>query len=443
MSGLPRSWATATVNDTGDYINGMAFKPDDWVEQGLPIIRIQNLTDLERSFNRTNRKVDPRYLVENGDILVSWSATLDAFVWDRGPAVLNQHIFKVVPETRLVYSGFLFHGLRESIREMIAGEHLHGSTMKHINRGPFLAHPFPVPPLPEQRRITAKIDSLSAKSRRACNHIDHIPRLVEKYKQAILATAFRERLSWKQGEVEQYIKDAQIGLVRGKGEQSVDRGVPYIRMNHFDLDGVWNIDDLTYVAATSEEAGRYNLVPGDILFNTRNSYELVGKVALWPDKRSSCVYNNNLLRLRFDARVSPEFALCWMKSPPFRDYLQGVKSATTSVCAIYQRSIMAAPIYVPDLQEQQKITHQIGTAFAWIDRVASEATNARKLIDHLDQAVLAKAFRGELVPQDPNDEPASVLLERIRAVRDASTSTKRVNGHQKGPVPRGRKARKA
>jgi type I restriction enzyme S subunit len=71
------------------------------------------------------------------------------------------------------------------------------------------------------------------------------------------------------------------------------------------------------------------------------------------------------------------------------------------------------------LPEQLEIVRRIEVAFSWIDRLAADATNARKLVDHLDQAVLAKAFRGELVPQDPNDEPASVLLERIKAERAA------------------------
>ena len=74
---------------------------------------------------------------------------------------------------------------------------------------------------------------------------------------------------------------------------------------------------------------------------------------------------------------------------------------------------------------------------AWIDRLASEATSARKLIDHLDEAILAKAFRGELVPQDPSEEPASVLLERIRAERDAAlVKAKAAKG-----APRNRPAR--
>jgi hypothetical protein len=121
----------------------------------------------------------------------------------------------------------------------------------------------------------------------------------------------------------------------------------------------------------------------------------------------------------------PAFATSWMMSPQFRDHLQTVKSATTSVCAIYQRSIMAAPIYVPSVERQGEIVRWIGRAFTWIERLASEATSARKLFDRLDPAVLAKAFRGELVPQDPNDEPASALLERIRAERAVASAKRR------------------
>jgi type I restriction enzyme S subunit len=78
---------------------------------------------------------------------------------------------------------------------------------------------------------------------------------------------------------------------------------------------------------------------------------------------------------------------------------------------------MAAPFAFPPLGEQKAIAHYVNSAIRRIDRLASEGTNARKLIDHLNQAILTKAFRGELVPQDPNDEPASVLLERIKAER--------------------------
>jgi type I restriction enzyme S subunit len=90
-----------------------------------------------------------------------------------------------------------------------------------------------------------------------------------------------------------------------------------------------------------------------------------------------------------------------------------------------QSKFMALGIPAFSLPEQSEIIRRIQSAFVWIDRLAADATSARKLIDHLDQSVLAKAFKGELVPQDPADEPASALLDRIRAERAAAPKAKR------------------
>jgi type I restriction enzyme S subunit len=89
------SYPSVAISEVANFINGFAFKPEDWGASGLPIIRIQNLTDPNKPYNLTERKVPPKYLVINGDILVSWSATIDVFEWSQGDALLNQHIFKV------------------------------------------------------------------------------------------------------------------------------------------------------------------------------------------------------------------------------------------------------------------------------------------------------------------------------------------------------------
>lgn len=159
---LPRGWLPARVNDTGLYINGLAFKPSDWKQEGLPIIRIQNLTDPSREFNFAEGDFPDEVLVRDGDILISWSATLEAFNWDRGPGVLNQHIFRVIPDEGLAARDFLLLLLRHAIREMADSEHAHGLVMSHINRGPFLDHIVLIPPLAEQHRIVAKVDELMA-----------------------------------------------------------------------------------------------------------------------------------------------------------------------------------------------------------------------------------------------------------------------------------------
>ena len=158
---LPRGWAWCRLVDAGQFINGLAFKPSDWGAVGRPIIRIQNLSGRNLDYNRTTGTFDSSVLVRDGDILVSWSATLDAFVWRGEEAVLNQHIFRVLPAP-LADQGFLFWLLKWVIRQLAESDHAHGLVMSHINRGPFLAHPIPLPPLAEQKRIVAKVDELMA-----------------------------------------------------------------------------------------------------------------------------------------------------------------------------------------------------------------------------------------------------------------------------------------
>lgn len=159
---VPSGWVAARINDTGLYINGLAFKPSDWKPAGLPIIRIQNLTDPKREFNYATGTFPPEVMVEQGDILVSWSATLDAYKWERGRGVLNQHIFRVIRDHELTHVDFLLLVLRHAIRALATGDHARGLVMTHINRGPFLNHVIAVPPMTEQRRIVAKVDELMA-----------------------------------------------------------------------------------------------------------------------------------------------------------------------------------------------------------------------------------------------------------------------------------------
>jgi type I restriction enzyme S subunit len=159
---LPKGWLAARVNDTGLYINGLAFKPSDWKASGLPIIRIQNLSDASREFNYAQGEFPDEVLVRAGDILVSWSATLDAYLWPRETGVLNQHIFRVIQATGLTESGYLLLLLKRAIRDLSDSVHAHGLVMTHVNRGPFLNHVLWIPPLAEQHRIVAKVDELMA-----------------------------------------------------------------------------------------------------------------------------------------------------------------------------------------------------------------------------------------------------------------------------------------
>lgn len=157
---LPVNWHWATIGDTGDFINGFAFKPLHRSKTGLPIIRIQNLTDDEKPCHLTSLEVPDEYRISHGELLVSWSATLDVFIWQGGEALVNQHIFRVRPNEELIDKRLLFFWLKIAIQQLLETEHLHGSTMKHINRGPFMACQIPLPPKNEQIRIVEKLEEL-------------------------------------------------------------------------------------------------------------------------------------------------------------------------------------------------------------------------------------------------------------------------------------------
>jgi type I restriction enzyme S subunit len=299
-----------------------------------------------------------------------------------------------------------------------------GTTRAKLTQAGLGQPEVPLPPLAEQERIVAKLDALTARTAQARAELDRVPALAARYKQTILAAEMYPQVG-RMKPLSDVVTEALIGLIRSRADQSTVGGLPYVRMQHYDLDGVWNNDDLTYVAASDRERQRYGLRAGDLLFNTRNSADLVGKVALCPADVDGWVYNNNLLRLRFHQSVLPAFAFRQIQSPPFRAHLEDQKSATTSVAAIYQGALFRTPFWVPNLADQAAIVRRIDLAFTEIERLTAEAAAARRLLDRLDQAILAKAFRGELVPQDPADEPASALLDRIKAERQDTPRARR------------------
>ena len=126
---LPKGWTTIKVGDVAIYTNGRAFKPEDWIHEGLPIIRIQNLNDNSASYNRTPKTYESKYLIHNGDLLFAWAASLGTYIWNGGKAWLNQHIFKVDPYP-FIEKQYLYHVFKAMITEFYTQSH--GSGMVHI-----------------------------------------------------------------------------------------------------------------------------------------------------------------------------------------------------------------------------------------------------------------------------------------------------------------------
>lgn len=142
-SEVPEGWRDAPFAELAEYVNGRAFKPTDWGNTGLPIIRIAQITNPNSETDYFDGKVDERHLIDAGDLIFSWSATLAVMRWSKGPAVLNQHLFKVTPSPG-VDKDWLQYRLEASIPDL--ADEAHGTTMKHIRKGALSSQTTLVPP---------------------------------------------------------------------------------------------------------------------------------------------------------------------------------------------------------------------------------------------------------------------------------------------------------
>lgn len=483
---LPKGWAQATINDTGGYINGFAFKPAHRTSDGLPIIRIQNLTNEAKHLHTTNQEIDEIYKVVNGDILVSWSATLDAFIWDRGPAYVNQHIFKVIPNYGLFSKQLLFYWLKISVENLKNSEHLHGSTMKHINRGPFMAHKIPIPPKGEQARIVEKLEELLTDLDSGVAELKAAQAKLGQYRQSLLKSAVEGSLTadWREANAHSITESGeellqrilierrqhweakklaefeakckkppndwqkkypepvqpdtselpelpegwvwasvdQLALNKRYGSSSKtnddSNGVPVLRMGNIQ-DGEIDYGKLKYLPKSHDEFPQLILVDGDLLFNRTNSAELVGKTAIYRDRGEETSYASYLISVTFSPSFSPDIAAYFINSTLGKSWISSVVNQTAGQANVNGTKLGELAIPLAPLVEQVAIVKELDLLKIQVQAQLSATELGLKQANSQRKNILQDAFSGKLVEQDNNDEPASVLLERIQAERVA------------------------
>lgn len=343
----------------------------------------------------------------------------------------HAHILKPLAGVSTAFLRFAFNQVKWQ-------GHISGTTRAKLTQSALNAVNIPCPPLPEQRRIVEKIEALTARSRRAKEALDAIPALLDRYRQSVLAAAFRGDLTadWREDYpeldaatdrtvVELVAEPIRNGLsVRGSDNPP---GIPALKLSalrHAEVD----MNDVRYLQITNEQASRYLLRQGDVLISRGNGTKrLVACASIVPAFRTPSIFPDTAFRLRLKAEQvnSHWFALIW-NAPQVREQIEGLAKTTAGIWKVSQADITKVVLRVPSVFEQVETVRRMRRAFTIERLLATARKGAAERLATLDQSILAKAFRGELVPQDPNDEPASVLLERIRRERAAAgTSPKR------------------
>ena len=233
------------LGDVATYINGYAFKPEDWSDSGVPIIRIQDLTGNSYQTNRFNGEYDPKYEINYGDVLISWSASLGVFLWTGEKSVLNQHIFKVQFDKIEIDKSFFFHQM-EFILENASGE-AHGATMKHLTKPVFNALPFYCPKIDIQREIATILDQISTLITHRKRQLALLDELVKSRFIEMFGDPATNPMGWTEttvGEECYYIKDGphKSLLDVGKGN-----GYPFISVRNI-VNGYIDFSTAKYIS---------------------------------------------------------------------------------------------------------------------------------------------------------------------------------------------------
>ncbi|CIZ99012.1 type I restriction-modification system%2C S subunit [Streptococcus pneumoniae] len=183
------------LGQVATFINGYAFKPQDWSSEGKEIIRIQNLTKTSKGINYYSGTIDKKYIVEAGDILISWSGTLGVFQWCGRSAVLNQHIFKVVFDKIDIDKSYFKYVVEKGLQDAV--KHTHGSTMKHLTKKYFDNIMVSYTNLREQQRIASELDLLSKLILRRQEQLEELNLLVKSRFNEIFGDVILNEKEWK------------------------------------------------------------------------------------------------------------------------------------------------------------------------------------------------------------------------------------------------------
>ena len=450
MSDIPSSWRWATVGEVSAYIQ--RGKSPKYIERSdLPVVNQKcirwgelQLQHLKYIHPEQFSAWDESRFIRPGDIL--WNSTGTGTVGRAyhvkaadctPPKVVDSHV-TIVRSAPELDSRYLFNWIKGPAVQNKIEEMCDGTTNQiEMSRTAIAATVIPIAPRDEQARITDQLDTLLTRIQSCNDRFDAIPALLKRFRQAVFTEATTG--PWEPTTIGEISVDLRYGTSKKCDYAATGTGV--LRIPNIAERGRIDVIDLKRAEFDAKEIQKLALEDGDLLvIRSNGSVELVGKTGLVTAKESGLLFAGYLMRLRVDrAKAMPAFIQLCLSAPLQRQYIELTAKSTSGVNNLNAEELRSLPLLLPPLAEQGEIVRRVAALFALADHIEARATAARTHAQRLSPLVLAKAFRGELVPQDPLDEPASALLERISAQRAMPAAKKQTKKPRQARTPRASK----
>ena len=467
---LPKGWIKAPIKELCSLINGRAFKLSEWSESGLPIVRIQNLNNPAAPYNYCNKKIDDKFHINKGELLFAWSGTpgtsFGAHIWKGEHALLNQHIFRILFDETLIDKKFFRLALNERLNSFISKAH-GGVGLRHITKHKFEDTEILLPPSAEQDRIVAKVDELLNSVARTKERLEKVPAILDSFRKAVLDAACSGRLTedWreKHSDVEPALElaikirqkrmnDFERACQEAKSKRRPKKpnftDIPAFDASEEGLPESWvrvsgaallSWSSGKFLPRKKQEVGDYPVYGGNGISGHHNKYLVanstlvIGRVGancgnVYVTEREAWITDNAI----YAGYVPSDVVLQYLYLV-FKNANLNARSGGSGQPFVNQTVLDELSIPLPPLAEQKEIARQAEKLFSLADTVQMRLAVAIKNVGGVAQAVLSKAFQGELVPTEAElakkegreYETAEQLLARIKVEREKQPKEKR------------------
>ncbi|MGN8914586.1 restriction endonuclease subunit S [Anaerofustis butyriciformans] len=369
------------LGDVATYINGYAFKPSDWKTQGIPIIRIQDLTGNSYQTNYYDgESIDKKYEVNEGDVLISWSASLGIYIWKGEKALLNQHIFKVVFDKIDIDKMYYIYALKFSLMKMKS--FMHGATMKHIVKKDFDNITIPFPSLEEQSKIAGILQLVEGIIEKRKKQLEDLDELVKARFVEMFGDPVENNYNFQVHQLSKYLN--VIGGYAFKSENFLDNGIPILRIGNINS-GYFKPVNMVYWC-NDPTLEKYKVYPNDLVISLTGTVgkDDYGNVCILGNDFSEYYLNQRNAKLEIIEALNSEYLMQILKFKYIKSKLTGISRGVRQA-NISNRDILNLKIPIPPIELQNQFADFVKQTEEMKKKVQKSLDEMQVLFDKLMQ----------------------------------------------------------